>query len=194
MKKYPLPPLALFNTFEVVARHGSVTQAADELCLTQSAVSRQIKTLETELGQALFVRFHRGIALTDDGRLLFDAVRTGLDGLSVAVSLFKAASAFPQITVAASVSFSYYWLMPRLEGFSALYPNVDLRMLASDQKPDLRRDGADVAVLQGDGQWDGINAKLLFGEKVYPVCSPSYLAACWDRCSYSRYVCCRSIV
>ncbi len=177
MKKYPLPPLALFNTFEVVARHGSVTRAAEELCLTQSAVSRQIKALETDLGQDLFFRLHRGISLTDEGRLLFDAVRAGLDGVSAAVSTFKTASAFPQITVAASVSFSYYWLMPRLERFSTLYPDVDLRVLASDQKPDLRRDGADVAVLQGDGQWDGIDARLLFGERVCPVCSPSYLAA-----------------
>ena len=177
MKKYPLPPLALFNTFEVVARHGSVTLGADELCLTQSAVSRQIKALEEALGQTLFTRLHRGIALTEQGRILFDAVTAGLDGITASIATLKSTSGLPQITVAASVSFSYYWLLPRLEKFSALYPNIDLRALASDQKVDLHRNGADVAILHGNGHWDGVRTRRLFGEIVYPVCSQSYLEA-----------------
>jgi len=83
----------------------------------------------------------------------------------------------PQITVAASVAFSYYWLMPRLERFSERFPAIDLRILATDQKVDLTKGEADVAVLFGEGGWDAFETRLLFGERVYPVCSPGYLRA-----------------
>ncbi|WP_171054520.1 LysR substrate-binding domain-containing protein [Roseovarius arcticus] len=177
MKKYSLPALSQLHTFEAVARRMSFTTAADELCLTQSAVSRQIKSLETNLGQPLFRRRHRAIELTREGRLLLDAVTRGLDEISQCISSLRSASEAPQITVAASVAFSYYWLMPRLERFAERCPEVDLRVLATDQKVDLGQGDADVAVLYGDGGWDGIETRRLFGERVYPVCSPGYLRA-----------------
>jgi len=153
----------------------SFTAAADELCLTQSAVSRQIKALETDLGQSLFRRKHRSIKLTTEGQQLFEAVTRGLDEISGCVSKLRTPSETPQITVAASVAFSYFWLMPRLERFSEAFPNIDLRVLASDQMVDLRQGDADVAVLYGEGDWDGVETHQLFGERVYPVCSPAYL-------------------
>lgn len=175
MSKYRLPPLDLFHTFEAVARHRSFTLAADELCLTQSAVSRQIKTLEEALGLRLFHRLHRAIEATAEGQRLFDSVTRGLDDISACLAALGASVKSPQITVCASVAFAWYWLMPRLERFGALQPDVDLRVLATDQ-PVLPGTGeVDVAVLFGSGQWEGLEARLLFGERVYPVCSPAYL-------------------
>lgn len=175
VNKYPLPTLDLFHTFEAVARHRSFTLAADELCLTQSAVSRQIKTLEEALGLRLFRRLHRAIEVTAEGQLLFESVTRGLDDLSASLAALGAAARAPQITVCASVAFAWFWLMPRLERFGVLQPDVDLRVLATDQ-PVLPGSGeVDVAILFGSGQWEGLEARLLFGERVYPVCSPAYL-------------------
>ena len=177
VSKYRLPPLDLLRSFEAVARHRSFTLAADELCLTQSAVSRQIKALEEALGLQLFQRLHRAIDLTVEGQRLFESVTRGLDDFSACLTALGASTKAPQITVSASVAFAWYWLMPRLERFGALQPDVDLRVLATDQ-PVLPGAGeVDVAVLFGSGQWDGLEARLLFGERVYPVCSPAYLRA-----------------
>ena len=175
MSKYRLPPLDLFHTFEAVARHRSFTLAAEELFLTQSAVSRQIKTLENALGLRLFRRLHRAIEITTEGQRLFEAVTRGLDEISTCLAALGAAAKAPQITVSASVAFAWFWLMPRLERFGELQPDVDLRVLATDQ-PVLPGTGdVDVAILFGAGQWEGLEARLLFGERVYPVCSPAYL-------------------
>ncbi len=175
MSKYPLPPLDLFHTFEVVARHRSFTMAAKELCLTQSAVSRQIKSLEEALDLRLFDRLHRAIELTADGQRLFESVTRGLEDISACLAALGAAARAPQITVCASVAFAWFWLMPRLERFGALQPDVDLRVLATDQ-PVLPGSGeVDVAILFGSGHWEGLEARLLFGERVYPVCSAAYL-------------------
>lgn len=177
VSKYRLPPLDLFRTFEAVARHRSFTLAADELCLTQSAVSRQIKALEDALCLQLFRRLHRAIDMTAEGQRLFESVTRGLDEVSACLAALGAATKAPQITVCASVAFAWFWLMPRLERFGALQPDVDLRVLATDQ-PVLPGTGeVDVAVLFGSGQWEGLEAQLLFGERVYPVCSPAYLRA-----------------
>jgi len=174
MSKYRLPPLHLFHTFEAVARHRSFTLAAGELCLTQSAVSRQVKTLEDALALRLFRRLHRAIELTAEGQRLFESVTRGLDDVSACLAALGAAAKAPQITVCASVAFAWFWLMPRLERFGALQPDVDLRVLATDQ-PVLPGAGeVDVAILFGSGQWEGLEAQLLFGERVYPVCSPDY--------------------
>lgn len=153
----------------------SFTAAADELCLTQSAVSRQIKALETALGRPLFLRKHRAIELTPEGRQLFEAVTRGLDEIDRCVEQIQGSSETPQITVGASVAFSYFWLMPRLERFSERHPEIDLRVLATDQAVDLTKQDADVAVLYGEGGWEGVAVQRLFAERVYPVCSPVYL-------------------
>ena len=175
MRKYNLPRLSQLHAFEAVARHASFTLAADELCLTQSAVSRQVKSLEQDLGQPLFHRRHRAIELTDDGQLLFRAVTRGLDEIGDCIATMRAENERQQITVAASVAFAYYWLMPRIERFSERHPDIDLRVLATDQAVDPGRGDSDIAVLYGDGNWRGIEARWLFGERVYPVCSPGYL-------------------
>lgn len=175
MSKYHLPPLDLLHSFEAVARHRSFTLAARELCLTQSAVSRQIRSLEDRLGLRLFRRLHRAIDLTAEGQRLFESVTRGLDDLSACLAALGAVTKAPQITVSASVAFAWFWLMPRLQLFGALQPEVDLRVLATDQPVLPGAGDVDVAILFGSGQWEGLEARLLFGERVYPVCSPAYL-------------------
>ncbi len=175
MKKYYLPSLSLLYTFEVVARRLSFTVAADELCLSQSAVSRKIGSLENELKKSLFVRKHRAIELTPEGRRLFDSVTRGLSEIAGCIAELRTDPETPQITLAAAVAFSYYSLLPRLERFSERYPEIDLRVLATDQRVDLRKENVDVAVLYGDGFWPGVEVQPLFDECVYPVCSPDYL-------------------
>ncbi len=169
------PSLTLLQTFETVARHGSFTRAADELCLTQSAVSRQVKVLEAELGFSVFKRMHRAIALTLNGQTLFDVVHHSLTEIETGLQSIRAVDRVPQVTVSASVAFAYFWLMPRLPDFRALHPDIDLRVLASDAQSTPKPDEVDVAIVFGSGHWHGIDAQLLFGECVYPVCSPSYL-------------------
>lgn len=169
------PSLTLLQTFEVVARHCSFTRAANELCLTQSALSRQVKLLEDELGVRVFRRLHRAIELTPEGHKLFASVGRGLREIDSGLHSLRAGSKIPQVTVSASVAFAHFWLMPKLSRFRAMHPEFDLRVLASDLPATLRPGEVDVAVLFGRGQWPGIEAQLLFGECVYPVCSPAYI-------------------
>lgn len=176
MRKYPLPPLDLLHSFEAVARHRSFTLAADEMCLTQSAVSRQVKALEDALGLRLFHRLHRAVTVTAEGLRLFESVTRGLDDVSACLAALGAATKAPQLTVSASVAFAWFWLMPRLERFGALQPEIDLRVLAADQPVMPGIGEVDVAILFGSGKWDGLDAQLLFNERVYPVCSPGYLS------------------
>ena len=175
MQKYRLPPLDLFRTFEAVARHLSFTLAANELCLTQSAVSRQIATLEQQTGLRLFRRLHRAIELTPAGQQLLEAVSRGLDQIHGCLAVLGSAARAPQITVSATVAFAWFWLMPRLNQFSAEHPGVDIRVLATDTPVLPGQGDVDVAILFGSGQWEGVNSELLFRERVYPVCSPGFL-------------------
>ena len=175
MQKYRLPPLDLFRTFEAVARHLSFTVAANELCLTQSAVSRQIASLEQQTGIRLFRRLHRAIELTLAGQQLLEAVSRGLDQFQGCLTVLGSAAKVPKITVSATVAFAWFWLMPRLNQFSADHPGVDIRVLATDTPVFPGQGDVDVAILFGSGQWEGITSRLLFRERVCPVCSPSFL-------------------
>ncbi len=175
MARRDLPSLSLLQTFELAARRLSFTEAAEELCITQSAVSRQIRSLEEQLGVPLFKRLHRALELTPEGKTLFETVARNLDDLEVSIREIQVVKSFPQLTVGTSVSFAYFWLMPRLAKFSEAHPEIDLRILASDQALDLAKGTADIGVLYGNGQWPGFKSDLLFGEEVYPVCGPAYL-------------------
>ncbi len=169
------PTLTFLQTFEAVARHCSFTRAADELCLTQSAVSRQVKLLEEELGVLVFRRLHRAIELTAEGQILLASVSRGLVEIDSGLHSLRTVQKIPQVTVSASVAFAHFWLMPRVSRFRAIHPEFDLRVLASDLPATPRPGDVDVAVLFGRGQWKGIETQLLFGECVYPVCGPAYM-------------------
>jgi LysR family glycine cleavage system transcriptional activator len=173
-----LPPLGTLRTFEAVARQLSFTLAAQELALTQSAVSHQIRALEEHLGASLFGRLHRGIELTDDGRVLLEGVRAGLDSVLFASERVRSQKRVGVLTVAAPAAFATWWLVPRLGRFAALHPEIEVRIAAIDgREPDLRRDGVDVAVVKRAAKLADRNPveMPLLREIVFPVCAPSML-------------------
>jgi len=171
-----LPSLDLLKAFEAAARLLSFTRAGEELHLTQSAVSRQIKELEEQLGAPLFERRHRALALTEAGRTLYPAATQVLQAMRAATDRLRALSTRRSLAVTTTHSFAALWLIPRLTGFTRAHPEVDVRIAADTRVQDLERDGLDIAIRHGPASLAGPNAVRLFGERVFPVCSPKLLA------------------
>ena len=171
-----LPSLDLLKGFEAAARLLSFTRAGEELHLTQSAVSRQIKELEEQLGVALFERRHRALGLTEAGRALFPAATQVLQAMREATDRLRALSARRALAVTTTHSFAALWLIPRLARFTRTHPGVDVRIAADTRVQDLEREGLDIAIRHGPASLAGPNALRLFGERVFPVCSPKLLA------------------
>jgi putative choline sulfate-utilization transcription factor len=171
-----LPPLGALVAFEAVARHLSVTRAADELALTQAAVSRKIRQLEEELGVALFDRLHRALRLTDAGERLQAAASSSLTHLAETAEQLRRRGQSAQVEVSTTIAFASFWLMPRIPQFRAAHPEVELRLSVSDPYVDPAREGVDAGIRYGGGDWRGVAATRLFDEEVFPVCSPGYLA------------------
>ena len=168
-----LPRLDLLRSFEAAARTLSFTLAADELALTQSAVSRQMQQMEEGLGVALFERLHRSLQLTDAGRVMNRAVIDCLERLRDATASVRATPQLRQVSVTTTPGFASLWLIPRLARFSANHPQVDVRLSATLDLLDIERSHLDMAVRfcptsDGDGQ-------PLFEETVLPVCAPQLL-------------------
>src|SRR6185295_13217341 len=171
-----LPALDLLVGFEAAARHLSFTKAGDELFLTQSAVSRQIKELEDQLGVSLFQRRHRALALTEAGQQYYAAAAQVISTMRTATERLRTqAGRRKPLAVTTTNSFAALWLIPRLAGFTREHPGVDVRITADVRVQDLERDGLDVALRHGPSALAGPNAVRLFGEKVFPVCSPKLL-------------------
>src|SRR5205814_6544999 len=170
-----IPSLDLLQGFEAAARHLSFTKAGEELFLTQSAVSRQIKELEDQLGVELFHRRHRALALTEAGQQFYAAAAAVLTTMRTATSRLKAHGGKRPLAVTTTASFAALWLIPRLAGFRRTHPGVDVRITADTRVQDLERDGLDVAIRHGPPSLAGPNAQRLFGERVFPVCSPKLL-------------------
>jgi len=170
-----LPPLDLLVGFESAARHLSFTKAGEELYLTQSAVSRQIKELEDQLGLPLFQRRHRALALTEAGHQFYAAAAQALATMRAATERLRARSGRKALSVTTTHSFAALWLIPRLAGFTRDHPGVDVRITAETKVQDLERDALDIALRHGPASLAGPNAVRLFGEKVFPVCSPKLL-------------------
>ena len=170
-----MPSLDLLVGFEAAARHLSFTKAGAELHLTQSAVSRQIKELEDQLGVSLFHRRHRALALTEGGQQFYAAAAQVITTMRGATSRLKAASGRRPLSVTTTSSFAALWLIPRLAGFTRRNPGIDVRITADSRVQDLERDGLDVAIRHGPASLAGPNAVRLFGERVFPVCSPRLL-------------------
>lgn len=172
-----VPPLPTLRTFEAVARRLSFTGAADELALTQSAVSHQISALERDLGTRLFQRLNPGIKLTGEGKLLLEGTRAGLDSILLATERVRNRNRVGTLTIATPSAFATWWLVPRLGRFAALHPEIEVRIAVMDgREPDLLRDGIDVAVIQrmaGDIS-DPIGMPLL-RETIFPICAPKLL-------------------
>lgn len=175
MQKDPsrLPPLELLLAFDAAARHLSFTKAAEERFLTQSAISRQIKALEDDLGAPLFRRRHRALDLTDDGRRLADSVREAFDGLRKSMVQIRAPHRREVLSLSTTPGLASLWLIPRLNEFVKVQPGIDVRIDATLQRRDLAIDGFDLAI-----RYLPIKAavgKALFDESIQLVCAPSLL-------------------
>ncbi len=176
MARAAIPSLDLLEGFEAAARHLSFTKAGEELFLTQSAVSRQIKDLEDQLGVPLFERRHRSLALTEAGQQFYAATAQVLTTMRTATERLRAATGRPRpLSVTTTTSFAALWLIPRLAGFTRTHPGIDVRITADTRVHDLERDGLDLAIRHGPAALAGPNAVRLFGERVFPVCSPKLL-------------------
>lgn len=169
-----LPSLNAIRVFDAAARHLNFSRAADELSVTQSAVSRQIKLLEGQLGQALFARSGPVLCLTPAGALYQAKVAEALTVLRRGTAELRRAAASPALTVSVLPSFASKWLVPRLSEFEREHPNVELRLAASYGVVDFTTDvDVDVAIRLGRGGWANVHATRLTALSVFPVCSPA---------------------
>lgn len=171
-----LPPLNALRAFEAAARHLSFTRAAEELNVTQAAISHQVKALEDRLGLTLFRRLNRALMLTDEGQTLFPSVRDALDSLAEAVGRLSGRDGSGPLTVSTLPSFAAKWLVPRMSRFRDRYPEIELRIAAAERLVDFARDDVDVAVRFGRGDWPGVRAERVVDEAVTPVCCPELAA------------------
>ncbi len=175
-KLHALPPLDLLVGFEAAARHLSFTKAGEELALTQSAVSRQIRELEEKVGVVLFERRHRALALTQAGQQFYASTAQVLTTMRDATERLRAASGRRKpLSVTTTNSFAALWLIPRLAGFTRSHPGIDVRITADTRLQDLEREGLDIAIRHGPASIAGPHAVRLMGERVFPVCSPKLL-------------------
>lgn len=144
-----LPPLNSLRAFEAAARHGSFTAAANELCVTVTAVSHQIRQLEDLIGRKLFERSGRAVALTTAGSEIFPMLRDGFDQLATAFTHMEAARETDRVSVSMTRAFAERWLMPRLDRFTYAFPNLTVNIHASEDVVDLRAEGLDLAIRYG---------------------------------------------
>lgn len=170
-----LPPLNALRAFEAAARHLSFTKAADELNVTQAAISHQVKGLEDVLGVTLFRRFNRRLMLTDAGQTYLPALSEAFDRIEVATRRMRLEDETGPLKVTVANSFAAKWLLPRMPAFRARYPDIDVMIAASDSVVDLTRDDFDMGVRFGLGTYPGLKVDLLFDDEVFPVCSPKLL-------------------
>jgi LysR family glycine cleavage system transcriptional activator len=171
-----LPPLNALKAFEAAARHESFTRAAEELCVTQGAVSHQVKALEAELGVKLFNRERQRLIITGAGRDYLGVVRDALDRIAVGTERLVQRQSSGVLTVSTSPDFAAKWLVHRLGRFAEAYPEVDLRVSATMHHVDFAREDVDLAVRHGDGNWPGNDVIRLSPEQLFAVCSPKLLS------------------
>lgn len=171
-----LPPLNGLRAFEAAARHLSFTKAADELFVTQAAISHQVKGLEEFIGHTLFHRVNRGLTLTPDGQVLFPAVRGGLDLMATAVQQLHAGDSSGTLTISTLDSFASGWLVPRLTEFRQANRGIDIRLGMGDRLVDFANDDVDLAIRYGAGRYPGCESCHLMDETIFPVASPAAIA------------------
>lgn len=170
-----LPPLNALRAFESAARHLSFTRAAEELHVTQAAVSHQVKSLEEYLGIKLFRRFNRSLLLTDEGQAYLPMMTKAFDLMSDATTrLIKRDPAGP-LTVSVLPSFAARWLVPRLGRFHRAHPEIDLRIDPAPGLVDFARGDVDIGIRYGRGVYPRLRSDRLLDEDIFPVCSPALM-------------------
>ncbi|MEX0759283.1 MAG: LysR family transcriptional regulator, partial [Tistlia sp.] len=170
-----LPPLNALRAFEAGARHLSFTKAAEELSVTQTAVSHQVRLLEEHLQARLFRRLTRKIELTAEGRRLLPGLSEGFDRLAEAVAAVEQRGEERCLTVSVTPSFGSKWLVGRLPRFWRSHADIDLRLHHTMDLVQFGRDEVDMAVRYGNGNWPGLTAECLLSVDLVPVCSPLLL-------------------
>ncbi len=166
-----LPPLNGLRAFEAAARHLSFTRAAEELNVTQAAVSHQVKALEERLGVRLFRRLNRALLLTDAGQGYLSPLRDAFDRMAEATERVEARDAGGALTVSVLPSFAAKWLVRRLGRFREVRPEIDVRVAPSHDLTDFDREDVDLAIRYGAGEWPSVRADFLLSEDIFPVCS-----------------------
>lgn len=172
-----LPPLSEVRAFDAAARHLSFKKAADELCLTPTAISHQIKLLEEYCGQPLFRRRPRPLTLTDAGARLFSVVREGLDSFAACFAVLRETAAHRPLKVSTTNGFAGRWLVPRLPDWSRTYPSWPLEVIGTDDVLDLAAGDADVSIRYAFKPPEGLVVHELFRDRYYPICSPDLLSS-----------------
>jgi LysR family transcriptional regulator, glycine cleavage system transcriptional activator len=170
-----LPPLNSLRAFEAAARHLSFTRAAEELHVTPAAISHQIKALEDHLGVKLFRRLSRAVRLTEAGQACVADLSDAFDRMAVALERLRTQECSGSLTVSTSPALAAKWLVPRLERFQQLHPEIDVRVAAAIRLVDFAREDVDVAIRYGRGSYPGLRAELLLTNEVVPVCAPGLL-------------------
>jgi LysR family glycine cleavage system transcriptional activator len=171
----PIYPLNALRAFEASARHLSFVKAADELSVTPAAVSHQVKKLEEFLGFPLFRRQSRGLLLVESGQSLLSELSEVFLQLDKAMERVIDHDSRGTLTLSVAPTFAVMWLIPRLQQFYALYPDIDVRISTGLGLIDFQRDDFDAAIRLGSGQWFGLETIKLFEESVSPMCSPRLL-------------------
>jgi LysR family transcriptional regulator, glycine cleavage system transcriptional activator len=170
-----LPPLSALRAFEAAARLQSFSKAADELNVTPAAISHQIHALEQDLGVSLFNRRNRSVELTASARVLLPGLSEAFVGIQSSVRRLRAHNDTGTLNVTASPSFAGKWMVQRLHRFQAQFPEVDVRISATDTMVDLTRGDFDIAIRYGAGRYPGLVVELLMKNEVFPACSPALL-------------------
>lgn len=170
-----LPPLNALRAFEAAARHLSFTKAAEELHVTQAAISHQIKGLEEWLAMPLFRRMNRALILTEAGQAYLPPVKDAMDTLAQATERLFRQDQAGSLTVSTMPSFAAKWLVMRLGRFQALHPDIDVLLLTTPQLTDFAQQDVDVAIRFGLGRWPDVRAERLMKEDIFPVCAPHML-------------------
>ena len=175
-RHYDLPSLNALAAFEAAARHLSLTRAADELNVTPGAVSKQVKTLEDQIGRPLFLRLHRALELTPEGEAVFHSLKDAFERVSGAIRQVGQGGSPRSVTIATTMAFAQLWLMPRLGDFWTAQQDIVIDHIISDRNQETGRPGIDLRVRYGDGSWPEETSALLFGDSIMAVAAPGFLA------------------
>ncbi|TMQ10245.1 MAG: transcriptional regulator GcvA [Deltaproteobacteria bacterium] len=167
-------PLNGLKAFEAAARHLSFTRAADELHVTQAAVSHQVKTLEQRLGVKLFRRLPKSLRLTDEGQALLPELRDAFERIARALNRVTSAQGAAALSVSTLTTFALTWLVSRLPRFQARHPDIEVRLNTTGRLVDFAREDVDVAVRYGDGNWSGLNVEKMFEDELTPLCGRAH--------------------
>jgi len=165
-------PLSALRAFEAAARLGSFKAAAEELAVTPTAVSHQIRALEAQAGLALFDRQVRKVSLTDAGTQLYPVLRDGFDAFEATLVRLARKQTRAQVSISATSAFTVKWLVPRMADFRRRHPGIDLQMQANDDTVDLRSTALDIAIRYGRGPYPGLVTEPLFADRFAPVANP----------------------